>query len=214
MNYRTIAAILLSVMLLSACQSAGPDPADPSELEAVDNQEREPAQPVVTDGEPGAGVPGESVLEEGTSFPADAYAGEVPGISFGIGHLTKDLILELGEPERMDYFAGGLYFAYSEVVFFTDAVWDNDDNLVDGSIRRMGFAVGSSVFGIEIGQTFAEIATRLEAESTLHSPDDNGSNEFYEDEWSLEYEIGKYRLVFTAETEDGPTHAAYFEEMQ
>jgi len=144
-------------------------------------------------------------------FPPSAYEGKLEGLPYGLGDLTEGMIEELGEPESMDYFTGGLYFAYPEAVYFTDASLREDDSVAPGSVKRIGLRPGTSLFGVTVGDAFTAIAGVLGEPSAIHSPADNADDGYYEELWSAHYRIGDYELVFVADTEDGASTAAYYE---
>ncbi|MFS0722805.1 hypothetical protein [Paenibacillus sp. 1P07SE] len=144
-------------------------------------------------------------------FPPSAYEGRLEPFAYGLGDYTEALIEELGEPQAMDFFAGGLYFSYADVVYFTDAELSEGDEINHGSVKRIGMRPGTGLFGVTVGDPLPELAGVLGAGS-LHSPEDNVNDGYYEGQWTLHYALGDYELVFTAESEDGPSIAAYYEE--
>ncbi|GGF86766.1 DUF4309 domain-containing protein [Paenibacillus abyssi] len=211
MKWRSLAITsAMLAALLSACSSEPPSEDQTQNVNTV-NIENNDSAPAVDP----ANEQGEGETDAGQStdrFPAGAYEGKVEGIAYGLGDLTEGITEELGEPDQMDYFAGGVYLSYPNVVFFSDAELDGENNIVDGTIKGMGFGTDNSLFGVTIGQPFEEIAVVLGDGYTMHTPDENVNNEFYAGMWSMEYRVGEYAVIFTAEEENGPTNAAYYEE--
>lgn len=192
-----VMAAAVAALLVSGCSADKPeDKTEPPQAEqSTMTPQSDPVQPP-------AGT--------GHVFPESATGGFVEGFEFGIGDYTGDVIREWGEPEHMEYWAGGLYLSYPQVVLFTDARLDNEDQVVDGAVKEMGFRPGTELFGAKVGQSFAEIEAVLGNGYTKRSPEDNKNNEFYGDMWSIEYDLGSYLLVFSGEQEEGPTDSAYY----
>ncbi|WP_270170384.1 DUF4309 domain-containing protein [Paenibacillus sp. SYP-B4298] len=188
----------VATVLVSGCSSEKTE----VKTEKPQQVDQKPAQPSPDPVKPPA--------NSGNVFPESATGGFVEGFEFGIGDHTGDVLRQWGEPEHMEYWAGGLYLSYPQVVLFTDARLDNEDHVIDGTVREMGFRPGTDLFGAKVGQTFAEIEAVLGSGYVKHSPDDNKNNEFYGEMWSIEYDLGSYLLVFSGEQEEGPTDSAYY----
>ncbi|XEC92892.1 hypothetical protein AB6A23_16025 [Paenibacillus tarimensis] len=208
----TLLAAVLLCGLISACSSnennAVPDQTGTNETDQI--------QPDIdkTDGSEGQNQDNGNLASDARSpFPPSVYEGKIEGVPYGLGDLTEGMQSELDDPESIQYFAGGLYFSFPDVVYFTDADLDEDGIVIDGTVKKLGFRAGSPLLGVVVGQTFDEISAVLGDGYELRTPEDNVNNEFYENAWSMEYAIGnEYRIVFTAEEKEGPTLAAYFGE--
>ena len=162
--------------------------------------------------EPADSVNAETELPPGADpFPPGAYEGKLEPFAYGLGDYTEGMLEELGEPQAMDYFAGGLYFSYPEVVYFTDAELREDDSVAPGSVKRIGMRPGTELFGVSVGDPFSEIRATLGERGTVRSMAENANDGYYEDQWTLHYTLGDYELVFEANAEDEPTVAAYYE---
>lgn len=157
------------------------------------------------------------VLDEETSPSKDfpllelANEGKIDGIEFGIGTSTEKLIEEWGLPDEYDYFLGGLYFSYpdKDVIFFTGASKINEEIIHDEVKAIAVKGDNKPVYNVKIGMTFEEIISVLGEPSRITSIEENEISELFYGDWTIEYDLEDYRVVFASKTEDGPTYCVF-----
>ncbi|WP_239616849.1 hypothetical protein [Cohnella mopanensis] len=138
--------------------------------------------------------------------------GKINSSSVRIGESTDELIEQKGKPENSDYLEGGLYFAYGNIIYFTNADYDYDDSnkILHGQIIGIGLPQGEELFGIKLGFNSMEDARSIfGTESLLTSPDDNLDSFLLSESWSYEYKFEKYNLTFTTKTKNGVLDGAF-----
>lgn len=85
-----------------------------------------------------------------------AYEGKMDGIEFSVGDNGEDVVKKWGEPQEMDYFAGGLYLKYNNIVFYTDG-YIYEGKVYHGKILRMTLFNNEGTYGIKSGMSIYEI---------------------------------------------------------
>ncbi len=151
------------------------------------------------------------VTHENNPLLKEALAGRLDTVKFAIGTATEEIANAWGIDNNYDYFMGGLYFIYEErgVVFFTSA-YDVADGIQHGEVVAIGaFGDGATAFGVKIGMTFKEIRANLGEPTYLLAPEETEGDELFYDSWVMMYQVGDYRLSFTAEEESGPINGIY-----
>lgn len=128
-----------------------------------------------------------------------AYEGKIDGIEFGIGDIGTDIIGKWGEPDESDYFLGGFYLSYDDIMFLTNG-YDETGEVVS----ILFFDKNAEVFGIKLGMTMKEIEKVLGTPDETTSLKDNEQSELYMDNWTTKYKLGNYELTFVHEDKDGP----------
>jgi len=126
-----------------------------------------------------------------------AYKGKMDGIEFGIGAISGDIIDKWGEPDASDYFLGGLYLKYGDIVFFTNG-YDESGKVVNISFSDEN----TEVYGIRLGMMIKEIEEILGTPDTVTSSKDNEESEYYYDNWTTSYVVGNYELIFAHKDKD------------
>ncbi len=152
-----------------------------------DNTDGSDNSEVVTEGQPK-----EKLLKS-------AYEGKIDGIEFGIGDKGTDIIGKMGEPDESDYFLGGFYLSYDDIMFLTNG-YDETGKVVS----ILFFDKNAEVFGIKLGLTTKEIEKVLGTADEVISAKDNEQSELYMDNWTTRYKLGSYELTFVHEDKDGP----------
>jgi len=126
-----------------------------------------------------------------------AYGGKIDGIEFGIGAISGDIIDKWGEPDASDYFLGGLYLKYGDIVFFTNG-YDESGKVVNISFSDEN----TEVYGIRLGMMIKEIEEILGTPDAVTSSKDNEESEYYFDNWTTSYVVGNYELIFAHKDKD------------
>lgn len=162
--------------------------------EIADDASKEPE----SEGEPSGGQTAEG--DNGL------YTGMLENIPLALGDSTELIEEQYGQPDAVDYYEGGLYFSYPEVVFLTSAAFAEDGSIEHGKIISIALPAGAAIGGVTVGDTFDQI------ESVM------GAGERYEDEydggWSLSYAFGDYVVTFTAPEETGQTTSMEYHHVQ
>ncbi|WP_027086469.1 hypothetical protein [Cohnella panacarvi] len=110
----------------------------------------------------------------------------------------------------MDYFEGGQYFDYGNVIYFTDANYDESNRLVHGQIGIIGFSAGYEIFGLTLGEAdWDQVESTLGTSYVAQSPEDNSESYLLGEMWSYEYRTEHYSLVFYSKTQDGIIDGAF-----
>ncbi|MGO4369840.1 hypothetical protein [Paenibacillus sp. 2TAB19] len=164
-----------------------------------------------TEGQPVEGI--EEIAESTQAPMTDAneniegmYAGQLEGISLVLGDSTELIAEHYGEPVEADYYEGGLYFSYSDVVFLTSAARAEDGTIEHGKIISIALPRGASIGGVVVGDTFDEIEAVM-GEGYRYG-DEEGSG------WYLEYAYGDYVVSFSAQEEAGDTMSMEYHHAQ
>lgn len=141
-----------------------------------------------------------------------AIQGRTDGIEFKINDSTDEIIEKWGFPDLYDYFMGGLYFSFDDqnVLFFTDAELDNNDEIVHGNIKCIGvFKNNKEIFNVRIGMTFEEIIAILGEPTYVNTLEQNEESELLHGNWTIVYDVGDYDIEFVSKTENGPVDTVY-----
>lgn len=126
-----------------------------------------------------------------------AYEGKMDGIEFGIGDNTEEVVKKWGEPLEIDYFAGGLYLKYDNIVFFTNGYTD-EGKIHHGEIQNMILFNNKDTYGIKSGMDIYAIEKILgqpnfrEIYDAYFGPDPDGK---YGEDNKAYYLAGNYMLV-------------------
>jgi len=132
---------------------------------------------------------------------ASVAEGRFDGIEFGVGSTFDDIRSAWGEANSEDYFAGGPYLVYDEVVFF-----GNPDGVVQ-KVAYTGTYYGYTMFGLSNTMTKSQIIDLLGEPDYANSALDNEMNEFAAGSWTIEYVIGLYSLELSFAEENSTLEA-------
>ena len=146
-----------------------------------------------------------------TAIPESAFQGKIEGLEFGIGDLTEQIIALWGMPDKYDYYLDGLYLKYTDrnVIYFTSAVF-KEDQIEHGKVVNIAvFGQENSYFGVKIGTKFKDMEEILGKPSAFFSDQDHEDNELFKDSWVAYYDAGDYEIAFRSSHEDGPIQDVY-----
>ena len=137
-------------------------------------------------------------------------AGKINSSEIGIGDSTDELIQIKGQANEIDYLWGGLYFSYDNILYLTDAAYDDDKNILNGRILIIVLGMGEEIYGLKLGSSSIDAAISIFGSGyLLNSPDDNTENFLLSDRWSYEFEFENNNLIFTTDSEGGIIKEAY-----
>jgi len=120
---------------------------------------------------------------------AEANAGKMTGIDIALGTQGEQVTAVLGEPELWDFFAGGTFLSYDDVVFFCTIDWEDEEN-PHGEVVRIVYMGSGEVYGLNPGMNPEDVRTLLgEPDETYQ--DLNGDDEFYFDNLVWTYTAGE-----------------------
>jgi hypothetical protein len=132
--------------------------------------------------------------------------GKTDSIEFGIGDRASDIVLAWGEPDEEGYFLGGSYYSYENVLFL---IGRKIPDLEYPHVVIMGFGIGDTVFGVQVGMSFDEI------QESLGMPTFEGNIGVDDELYGtgtirvLDYSSGDFRLRFVGEENSETTYVAY-----
>ena len=172
--------------LESTTASGGSDELEEEQQEQVEQQEPEETETETADAD---------TAEE-------AESGDVPedqqgiGTDFPIGTALSELVGHYGEPTYDEYFMGARLVAFEE----------EDGYFLDWEEVVTGFMIASpeiNIFDVNVGMTFEEL------NATMPNSGEVFFDESETQDYGNIYFVEGYKLMFYAETEDGPTSYAF-----
>lgn len=138
---------------------------------------------------------------------ADAYEGRMTGLDIALGDTGKQALEALGEPYGWDYFAGGTFLDYDEVVLFCTINWEEEEN-PHGEVVRIAYRGRREVYGINLGMNQEDVRTLLGEPETVYQ-DPGGEDEFYLDNLVWTYNAGENQVVIVFDRADGLVSAVH-----
>ncbi|MDP4160102.1 MAG: DUF4309 domain-containing protein, partial [Bacillota bacterium] len=125
-----------------------------------------------------------------------AAQGVIPGLDFKMGDLGKSVLDKLGTPESEGTFEGSYYLLYKDVTYFVSALNKND--VPKAPIIGIALRTGNP-FGIQIGKTLLK-----DVASILGKPYSEPAASPEDGDWGMRYQLGNYKVFFTAKGLNSP----------